>query len=138
VGLATVKRQAHRGEHTGSAGLDRQQENVRALANYTQRMLESLGRTHGIGLRRVRMQDKAYTMTPADMEGAFIVITGPLTAARDVLMPRATDASGYGRWFYNFTGQDLTFRNPDGSTQITAADVTGLVVVSADGPEVWT
>jgi hypothetical protein len=137
LGLATVKRQAHRGEHTGSAGLDRQQENVRALAGYTQRMLESIGRTHGIGLRRVRMQDKAYTMTPADMEGAFVVFSGSLTATREVLIPRATDASAYGRWFYNFTGQTLTFRNPDGSANVVSL-ARRLIVVSADGPEPWT
>jgi hypothetical protein len=137
LGLASVKRQAHRGEHTGSAGLDRQQENVRALASYTQRMLESLGRTHGIGLRRVRMQDKAYTMTPDDMEGAFVVFSGTLTATREVLIPRATDASAYGRWFYNFTGQTLTFRNPDGSANIVSL-ARRLIVVSADGPEPWT
>lgn len=133
-----MKRHAHRSEHTGDAGQNRQQDNVRALTSYTQRLLEAVARTHGIGLRRVRMQDKAYRLGPADLEGAFIVITGPLTSARDIVVPRATDAGAFGRWFYNFTGQDLTFRNPDGSTQITAADVTGLIVVSADGPEVWT
>jgi hypothetical protein len=132
-----MRRHAHRSEHTGDAGLDRQQNNVRALAGHTQRLQEAIARTHGVGLRRVRMQDKAYTMTPDDMEGAFVVFSGSLTATREVLIPRATDASAYGRWFYNFTGQTLTFRNPDGSANIVSL-ARRLIVVSADGPEPWT
>lgn len=129
-----MKKHAHPTEHTGNAGQDRQQEAVRALSSYTQRLLGALARTHGVGLRRVRMRDKAYRLTPADMEGAFIVITGTLTGTRDVILPNATDADGFGRWFDNRTGQDLNFINDDGGTSLPAATGTAFIVVSTDGP----
>lgn len=128
----------HRNEQTGSPGADRMQSNVRDLIVYVTQTLARVQLTHGVGVRRVQMQDKDYALTSADLEGAFIVISGPLSAARTITTPRATDRSGYGRWFYNFTGQDLTFVNADGSTLLTAAALVGLIVTSADGPELWT
>ncbi len=131
---AAVNRHAHRSEHTGNAGQDRQQENVRALTSHVQRLLEAVARTHGVGVKRVQMQDKTYTLTPLDLEGALIIFSGPLTAGRTVLVPRVTDANGYGRLFVNATGQSLTFRNADGDSTLTFASGAGYFFISATGP----
>jgi hypothetical protein len=132
-----VRLPTHRSEHTGNAGADRVQDNVRDLIGKVNNLLLGIARTHGVGLKRVPLRDADYHLTSGDMEGAFVVFTGLLTATREVFVPRATDANSYGRWFYNFTGQTLTFRNADGSANVGSNSVR-LIVVSADGPEPWT
>jgi len=131
-------RASHRSEQTGNPALDRMQNNVRDAIAKTNSLLLALARTHGVGVRRVRMTDANYTLTSEDIEGAVIIFTGTLTAGRDVLVPRATDTTGFARWFENATGQTLTFRNADGSATLPALTGTGFYVVSADGPVGYT
>jgi uncharacterized membrane protein YidH (DUF202 family) len=127
----------HQSEQTGNAGLDRIQNNVRNLIAWVRTQLLRSIHAHGVGLTRIHMRDANYTATSADIAGAFIVIDGPLTAARSITVPRASDSGAYGRWVKNSTGQNLTFLNADGSTTLTAAAGQGRIVVSEDGPEVW-
>lgn len=129
-----MKRPTHRSEATGNVGLDRIQNNVRDLVARVNILLLALAQTHGVGLRRVQMQDATYTLTSGDLEGAFIVIAGPLTAGRNVVVPRAADGKAYGRWFQNQTGQTLTFVNADGSGVLTSLTGKAFFVVSEDGP----
>lgn len=133
-----MKLPTHRAEHTGDAGLDRIQNNVRALAADSRRFMERMARQQGLGLKRIVLQDQNYTLTLEESSAAFWVFDGTLTAARTIFVPRASDANAYGRWISNATtgGFTLTIANVDGSASVFGGTV-GYVVVSADGPEAW-
>lgn len=127
----------HRGEHTGDAGTDRIQNNVRDLVSKVGNLLASLARTHGVGVKRITLRSASHQLTVGEIEGAFLVFDGLPPAAVTITVPRATDPGGYGRRVKNLTGQNLTFVNKDGSTTLSAASGERRIIVSAEGPEVW-
>lgn len=128
----------HRNEQTGDAGLDRIQGNVRTLVASVRDLIERVERAHGIGVSRVVMRDETYRMKPAELRASVWIFTGTVTAERVVLIPDATDATGYERWIDNQTGQDLRFKNRTGDMLATSAAGTTKLVVSSDGPVAFT
>lgn len=135
-----MKLPTHRAEHTGDAGLDRIQENVRALAGEVRKFMARMARQQGLGLRRIVLQDRDYTLSLEEAAAAFWLFEGTLTAARTIYVPRAADADAYGRWIYNFTsgGQSLSIANVDGSDTVANGGAAFFVVYGSYGPEEWT
>lgn len=133
-----IRRATHRSEHTGSAPLGRVQENVRDLHSFVKGEVSDFAWFHGVGVKRVQVQDRDFRLTPDELRAATIIIDGPLTAPRRCILPEVTDARAFQRWFENATGQDLTLINADGSHLLTAVAGTGFIVVSADGPVGYT
>lgn len=128
----------HRSEQTGDASLDRIQGNVRTLVATVKEHIERVERAHGIGVRRIIMKDEAYRVTPIDFRAAVWIFDGTLTTERPILVPDATDATGYERWVENQTGQDIRFTNKAGNVLLTAGAGTMKLVVSNDGPVGYT
>lgn len=128
----------HRSEQTGNPGADRMQSNVRDLVTEVRQFIAQITRAHGIGVRRIIMRDEPYRLTAQDIAASVIILDGPLTAQRDVVVPDATDGTGYERWLENATGQDLRIINPRGSVIFTSGAGTMKLVVSSDGPVSYT
>ena len=129
---------SHRSEQTGNPGMDRIQGNVRDLIAEVRQFIAELTRAHGIGVRRIIMKDAPYRLTSKDLTASVLIIDGPLTAQRDVIVPRATDLTAYQRWFDNVTGQDLRIINEDGSQLLTSLAGVSFIVVSSEGPVGYT
>lgn len=129
-----TRRSAHRAEHTGNAQIDRVQSNVRDLQAFAKGELADLAWFHGVGVKRIQMRDATYTMSLDELRAGTLIFDGPLTAPRNVILPRVPDARAFQRWVRNATGQALVFVNSDGSTTLTSAAGVGYVVVNADGP----
>lgn len=128
----------HRNEHTGEAGRDRPQENVRELVTQVKQFIARIERQHGIGVRRIAMRNETYRMTTEDFIASVWIFDSVLTSQQDVVIPDATDATGYERWVENQTGQTLRFVNKSGDETLAAVSGTMKLVVSSDGPTGYT
>lgn len=130
----TTRRSAHRSEHTGNPALERVQNNVRDLQAFAKGELADFGWFHGVGLKRIAMQDRDYTLTAADVLAGTLIFSGPLTTTRKIIVPKVADVRAFQRWVENTTGQSLVFINADGSTTLTFASGRGFILVSSQGP----
>lgn len=129
----------HQSEHTGNAGLDRVQNNVRELIAYVKILAARVLRletTWGNGAKRVTLSNASYTIETSDTWYAWYCFDGTLTAGRTITWPlQSTDATTHIRWVTNATtgGFALTIRSPHGTTTVNAS-TTRAIVFASTGP----
>lgn len=129
-----MRQASHRSEHTGNVGLDRIQENVRALVAKVRAIVSAL-ELIGLGSVDVAMGDRDYTLTAEEAANVHINLVDAHTAVRVLKLPNAPRKGlSYVRWISNNTtgGFAVTVSTTKGGTTTLNSLTTRAFIVWDD------